>query len=115
MFNIAPNGVITLNRGDNFEYIFKINEGTLLEPVYYTLTVADKLYFGIMEPNQQFENAIVKKVFTSYNNTEDGNVKITLNHLDTAYLRPGLYYYEIKLVKDDTTVNTLITQKFIIV
>ena len=85
-------------RGDSFTAPIFINIGSKLAPVYYTLKPTDKLYFGLMEPNQAFEDAVVKKVFdfTSPQDSE-GNTLLMLKPTDTEKLLVGQYYYMIKL------------------
>lgn len=98
MGTIANNGIINLIRGDSFEMSLPINLGTKLSPEYYTLKEGDNLYFGLMEPNQPFENAIVKKKYDNNSKKdEDNNILLTLNPEDTEYLSVGKYYYMVKL------------------
>lgn len=110
---LTKTGILSLIRGDSFSIVAYINSGTELVPVKYTLTNTDKLYFAIMQPNEQFENAIVKKVFTSANLNSDGDVIISLLPTDTEYLIPGKYYYQLKLVSivDNVEQVTTITPK----
>ena len=94
MHKIAENGVITLNAGDSFIaplYLY-YNENEL-----YKLNGTDKVYFAILEPHQAFEDAIVRHVYTTSDVNGDKNVLIRLTPEDTENLRPGVYYYEIKL------------------
>ena len=103
MGTIASNGIINLMRGDSFTTPILINLGTKLNPRYYTLGPADKLYFGLMEPNQAFENAVLKKVYDmSSPQDSEGNTLLTLKPSDTEKLRVGQYYYMIKLRAIDT-------------
>lgn len=98
MGTIAPNGIINLMRGDSFTTPIAINVGSKLSPRYYKLGPTDKLYFGLMEPNQAFEDAVLKKVFdfTSPQDSE-GNTLLILTPIDTEKLLVGQYYYMIKL------------------
>jgi hypothetical protein len=98
MGTIASNGIINLMRGDTFTTPIYVNLGSKLSPRYYKLGPADKLYFGLMEPNQAFEDAILKKVFdhTSPQDSE-GNTLLMLKPTDTEKLVVGQYYYMIKL------------------
>jgi len=90
--------IITLTRGDTLIQSIYLNKGTNLNPVRYILSGDDKLYIGIMEPNQKFEDAIIKKVYTKDSEmTEDGDLIITINSSDTENLISGLYYYAIKM------------------
>lgn len=98
MGTISNNGIINLMRGDSFTTPITVNVGTKLNPIMYNLLPNDKLYFGLMEPNQAFEDAVLKKVydFTSPRD-DDGNVLLTLTPSDTEKLSVGQYYYMIKL------------------
>ena len=89
---------ISLNRGDSGLLTLDINAGTELYPVEFNLGDKDCLYMAIEEPNQPFENAIVKKVINNSNTIKDkdGNIIIEIKPDDTVCLMPGLYYYEIK-------------------
>ena len=114
------NGIIHLLRGDTYEAPIVINLGTKMNPEIYSLNDNDRLYFGLMEPNKAFENAVVKKTFTNMSDTDDdGNILLILNPEDTLNLLVGKYFYMIKLkiVKDDgrSIVKTIVppTQFFI--
>jgi hypothetical protein len=99
---LTKTGIVSLIRGDSFSVTAYINSGTELVPVRYTLKSTDKLYFAIMQPNEQFENAIVRKIFTSANLDSNGDVIISLIPTDTLYLVPGKYYYQLKLLTTDS-------------
>ena len=104
MFNIDPvSKIITINRGDTVEFPIYINEiGNMWAPVKTELEDADTIYFGVMEPNKNFEEAIIKKVFNKYSRRdEEGDLLVTLDPIDTLYLRPGKYYYSIKRKRVD--------------
>ena len=47
------NNIITISRGDSFEFPLFINIGTLLNPIKYNLVEHEnaKIYLGVMEPN----------------------------------------------------------------
>ena len=115
MFHISNEGNIQLTRGDTLKLALFINKGTMLEPQRYALTENDTIYFALMELNQPFEEAILKKVFTTSSSefTEDGDLIITLISEDTENLLEGEYKYTIKLktTHDDTyDVNTVVTE-----
>ncbi|MBO7734851.1 MAG: hypothetical protein J6S67_19985 [Methanobrevibacter sp.] len=97
MLNISNNGIIRLSRGDSFSCPVFVNMGTELVPIRYELQDDDKLYFALMEPNQPFEEAILKKVLTKDDLNENGDAVLTLVPSDTENLVVGLYYYTIKL------------------
>lgn len=106
MFSINPEGIITASRGDTFEAHLFINAGSKLKPKKYFITDADEIYLGVMEPNQLFENAIIRKKYTAEDKNKDGNIVVKFDSQDTAYLKPGKYYYQIKLKSEDV-VNTI--------
>ena len=117
MFNISNNGIITVNRGDTFTLNVFVNVGTKLFPVQYVLQEGDNLYFALCEPNQPFEDALIRKVFTHTDVDEKGNVVMKFDSEMAEFLLPGTYYYTIKLVKaSDESVTTIITKtKFVII
>ena len=94
MFNISSNGIVTVNRGDSFEFPVRLNVGNSMQNIEYSLTKNDVLYLGIMEPNQPFELAIVRKKFVYSDLDEDGNISIRFWPEDTQCLLPGKYYYQ---------------------
>ena len=123
MFDISTNGIISITRGDAARTSLYINLGTALDPLYSTLSDNQKLYFGIMEPNQAFEDSIVRKVLTKADHCDPDDplaVVITFNCEDTVNLLPGTYYYSAKLYTDGgfdgpDRVDTLIPKtKFVI-
>lgn len=98
MSAIKENGIIRLMRGDSLNTPIYINTGSKMVPNYYKLSGSDRLYFALMEPNQAFEDAVLKKKFdiTSAQDA-DGNVLLKLKSSDTEKLLVGKYYYMIKL------------------
>ena len=102
MFNIAKNGIITITRGDSAETSLYINIGTELKPIPGILGDNDQVYLGIMEPNQLFEDAIIKKVYTKDDHKDEDDpeaLTISFDCEDTENLLPGVYYYSIKLYR----------------
>lgn len=97
------NNIIYLYRGDSFCKPILINVGTKLKPIYYKLTDQDTLYFGLMEPNKAFEDAIIKKKYTVNDDTdEDGNTLLKIEPYETLNLSTGKYYYMVKLQTVDS-------------
>ncbi len=119
MVNISKSQIISMNRGDTLSLPIFINAGTKIAPLRYNLGSGDKVYVGISEPNQKFEHALIKKVYTSDDVNEHGDPVLNLRPEDTEHILPGLYYYEIKLVstsEEDEIVNTIVPKrKFYIV
>lgn len=100
MFEISANQIISLTRGDTASTLLYINLGTELQPLIYDLQKQDKIYFGVMEPNQPFECAILKKVYTHEDfDYERHLLRIYFDVKDTEFLLPGQYYYMIKLYR----------------
>jgi len=97
----VSNNMIELTRGDSAKYPLFINEGSDLCPTRYDIDEKDELYLGIMEPNQPFECALVKKKYNKNTLKYDdcGNILIKIEPEDTVALIPGKYYYQIKLRK----------------
>lgn len=97
MFNVFDNGTIYVTRGDSFAMPLELNIGTKMQPITYIMDENSFVYFGIMEPNQPFETAIVRKKYTYTDMNEDGQVVIKIRPQDTQCLLPGKYYYQVKL------------------
>ena len=108
---ISCEGIVTLSRGDTFQAPIFINAGNDLSPLRYVLDEGDKLYVGIMEPNQPFETAIIRKVLTAKDLNEKKDAVLTLTPEDTEKLLPGKYYYSVKLQKANGVVNTVIPER----
>lgn len=116
MFAEILNGRIVHYRGDTLSTPIHIYSGDKFNKEPYELKDNEKLYFGILEPHQAFEDAIVRKVYDSTSKKDDdGNVLLELGVEDTEYLMPGQYYYMAKLVSVDgddiKSVDTIIPAK----
>lgn len=104
-FDIDNQNMISLTRGDSAVFSLFLNKGTDLLPLRYIIhdifeddeiVAREEVYLALEEPNQPFENAIVKKVFNSCNVDKKGDIIIDFKHDDTKCLIPGKYYLEIK-------------------
>lgn len=115
MFIQTCKNYYVMNRGDTFVLPLVINEGTKLNFVQYQLRQFDKIYIGIMEPNQSFENAIIRKVLTITSPTDSkGHPLFSLTPEDTENLLTGKYFIEIKIVQkvnEQDVVTTLMPLK----
>lgn len=114
MFNIAFNGIITVNRGDSFTIPLVLNAGTAIEPVQYDASQTSYLYFAVMEPNQPFETALIKKKYhiPTMERGNEGQLLIKFRPQDTQCVLPGKYYYQVKVQTvnpDDVTDYTVDT------
>ena len=109
MNDMSSNGIITLMRGDSFTSPILVNLGNKLIPNLYKLNEGDAMYFGLMEPNTAFEDAIFKKKFTCDSpKDEDGNILLMIHPQDTEKLLVGKYYYMIKLLTKDEFGNDFV-------
>ena len=99
------NNIIVMTRGDTYEF----NLNMVDDSGDYMLQGDDVLYFGIMDPGQPFEHALVRKRFTASDLDAIGNLNITIDPIDTLDLLPGKYFYSIKLHMDhdELDYNTL--------
>jgi len=103
---ISKNDIITTNRGDSFKFPIQLNIGTLVRPVFYDMLEGDFVYFGVMEANQPFENALIRKKFSADDYDYDTqSLMIRFTDQDTRFLLPGTYYYQIKLFRDKKNVT----------
>lgn len=90
------NNIIMLNRGDTYEFDLTISDDTSADGRYH-IQGDDTIYFGIMDPHQPFEAALVKKKFTVDDTDGNGNLTIVIEPEDTLDLLPGTYYYSVKI------------------
>lgn len=90
--------VIMLNRGDTFSFDLTIDDENSVDG-RYLLKDDDVLYFGIMDPRQMFEDALIRKRYTKDDCDYNGNLTLKIEAADTLDLYPGKYYYSVKLHK----------------
>ena len=104
------NGIIHLMRGDTYAQPIIINIGNKLNPEYYSLQENDVLYFGLMQPNKTFEEAIIRKRYTHEDEKDiNGNTILKLYPEDTLHLLVGKYYYMIKLKRQGSDEKDIVT------
>ena len=125
MIDLSRNGIIEVNRGDSFELPLFINQGTDITPIRYNMKNSNsEVYVGVMEPNQPFERAIIRKKYTKDDVNENGDIVVKFSSNDTVCLLPGKYYYQIKIKlynnydnnKEDCNINTIVPMtQFIVV
>ena len=90
------NNIIMLNRGDTYEFDLTISDDNSADGRYH-IQGDDTIYFGIMDPHQPFEDALVKKKFTVDDTDGNGNLTIVIEPEDPLELIPGTYYYSVKI------------------
>ena len=101
---MTQNNMIILNRGDTYEFDLTIDDDTSVDGRYH-IKGDDTIYFGIMDPHQPFEDALVKKRFTIEDTDAEGNLTIVIEPEDTLDLLPGTYYYAVKIHLQHDEVN----------
>ena len=85
---MVNNNIIVINRGDTYEFDLTIADDSS-KTGRYILREDDAVYFGLMDPGQPFEFALVKKKFTVENTDAAGNLTIVIEPEDTLDLLPG--------------------------
>lgn len=90
------NNIIMMNRGDTYEFDLTIADENSSDGRYH-VQGDDTIYFGIMDPHQPFEDALIKKKFTVADTDGNGNLTIVIEPEDTLELLPGTYYYSVKI------------------
>ena len=109
MLVISNDGTIRISRGDSFNAVLFINRGSEIKPIRYEVSENDSVYFGVMEPNQSFEDAIIRKKYGATDTfNENGDLVISFFPKDTENLLPGRYYYSVKLSHIDDNGNELV-------
>ena len=110
----ALNNIITMIRGDSLTLEIALNDGKTA----YELADSDIVYFGLMDPGQLFEDALVKKKGYLTDINDNGKLVFELSPDDTLDLLPGKYYYSIKLHinhgNEDKVITLVNKTKFII-
>ena len=110
MFIMIEDNYLKMNRGDSYEIPLVINEGTKLCFKQYQLRQFDKIYVGIMENNQSFENAIIRKVISITSPVDSyGHPLLQILPEDTEYLLTGKYFIEIKILQVDGNTKKITT------
>ena len=110
MLQISNDNILTMTRGDAEKFALHIFYGIYdkLTNIPYVPNRFDKVFFAIMEPNQSFEHAIVRKVYDASEaiDIKNGKLWIELDGVDTEFLMPGDYYYCVKLLKKNAWKKT---------
>lgn len=110
---ISNNGFISIVRGESFTVPLFINNGTVFHPVRYYIANDPEaaVYLGVMELNQPFERAVIRKKYTSQSPVnERGDLLIDFSSNDTKCLFVGKYYYMIKIKRGDGSIDTIVPE-----
>lgn len=105
---IDKNKVLSMVRGDSASFPFKFTEGKFPNETPLIVGSNDIIFFGLMDPNQNFEHALLKKEYSSKDFDSDGNFILSLDPDDTIELMEGTYFYSIKLLTEDANIKTLV-------
>ena len=109
MYFARPRKHLRLCRGDTLKQVFTLYENEPMNAQKYTPNDNDSIYFGVMEPNSCFEEALIRKKYTYQDFNDNLELKVILEPKDTLTVLPGMYYYQIKL-KHGEEVYTLVPQ-----
>ena len=102
-------------RGDTFILSLPLNEGTREHFVRHLLTNDERMYIGIMKPNQSFEDAHIRCVLTNTSEKDSlGNCTLILHPEHTVSMIPGKYYFTVKFVSKNY-IQTLVDSKLFFV
>lgn len=88
--------VILLNKGDSYSFEVGIVNETYPDKLYF-LTENDIVYFGLMYPHSDFEDACLLKMYTKKDMDNCGVITVKIHPNDTKDLPVGVYYYTVKL------------------
>ncbi len=102
-FPISDNQIIYISRGQYLSFPVYINSfDDDFQLIPYHLQEYDKLYFYVLYPKQDYDDTqhtpLIKKEYGQPEG-EDEDVTVTITSAETNALRPGTYYYEIRLVQ----------------
>ena len=115
MYHIYKNNVISMVRGDYLETNIELVKGRFPFQKKISIGEGDTIYFALMHDHEPFERSILKIEYTKEDINENGDLMLVIEPEDTIGLFPGVYYYEVKLLTEDSKIHTIIPKsKFII-
>ena len=124
MYHIYKNNVISINRGDYLETNIELSQGRFPFKEQIEIHEGDTIYFALMHDHEPFERSVLKIEYNTADKDSEGNIiwlndsgdlVLVIEPEDTIGLFPGVYYYEIKLLTEDSKITTIIPRsKFII-
>ena len=116
MYHVYKNNVVSMNRGDYLEFVVELSQGRFPFQRKIEVNEEDTIYFGLMHAHEPFERSILKIEYTKKDLDSEGNLPIQIEPEDTIHLFPGVYYYEVKLLTEDSKITTIVPKsKFIII
>ena len=99
--------LIKVIRGDDetIQLTFKDSDGVAINITGYTIFFTVKLECEIDVSDSVDATAVIKKEITSHSDPTHGITQLVLNEADTN-LAPGIYYWDLQLVKDGVVSST---------
>lgn len=116
MIDISRNKIITMNKGDYvcIPLILALKSKNMCGEIEYTLRDEDIVQFRIMNCNDTWDDAIIKKEYTKDNFCGNNRINIILDGEDTINMESGKYFYEIKFItylEGEELVDTIISRR----
>ena len=121
MLAIDCDGNIKVNKGDTFKVPLFIDiSKDIFKSIRLPLRSTDKIIFNLLMGNNCFCCPLIHKEFTLANTNENQDIIISFEHDDTACFSPGIYYYEIKFIRqieneEDKIITIVPRRKFTII
>lgn len=110
MYFSVTNTALQMERGDTYSLPIFINITDEFKPIPYKLENEDRIYIGIYEPGQSFEDALIRKVIKPKDITEENTYIFKLESKDTQFVMPGKYYICMKL-KHQNDISTILSER----
>lgn len=115
MYHVYKNNVVSVVRGDYLELRIPLIQGRFPFQKKIEIHDGDTLFFGMTHHHEPFERAILKIPYTKEDLNSEGDLLVVIEPEDTIHMLPGVYYYEVKLLTEDSKITTIIPKsKFII-
>ena len=111
MYCLLPTASLSLTRGDTISLRLPLYEGTGIDRTPYSIKESDILYVGLMECNQAFEDALVRKKLTVRDVT-DNQFLVRFTTEDTEDLKTGKYFISAKLANGLSVTTVLPLTEF---
>ena len=111
MYCLLPTTSLSLTRGDTMSLELPLYEGPGIDRTPYSISQTDVLYVGVMEFNQAFEDALIRKKLT-FENTANNKFIVSFVTSDTENLKTGKYLISAKLVRGSAITTVLPLTEF---
>lgn len=93
----------TIKRGDTFSanITVKDSEGTVIDLTDKTIFFTAKKW--VEDPDSR---AVIKEAIVDVVSPEDGQVTLNLTAEQTSLIHPGVYWWDIQMVENDSVIST---------